>query len=166
MVRLREISGLDANSSLGVEFRAAVSNDLEAIVQMFADDTLGAQREDATSPLSQPYVDAFHAIDVDPNNELIVAVCDIEVVGVFQITYIPYLTHKGSWRALIEGVRVHRKFRGRGIGKTMIEWAIDRAHAKACKCVQLTTDRSRGDAIRFYEALGFQASHEGFKLWF
>ncbi len=157
---------LDANTSLVVDFRPATRSDVEVIVQMFADDPLGATREDAARPLSTSYMGAFRAIDVDPNNELIVVVCGIEVVGVFQITYIPYLTHKGSWRALIEGVRVHRKFRGRGIGKAMIEWAIDRAHAKACKCVQLTTDKSREDAIRFYEALGFRASHEGFKLWF
>jgi ribosomal protein S18 acetylase RimI-like enzyme len=156
----------DANPSLGLDFRPATRGDIEVIVQMFADDPLGAAREDATRPLSASYMGAFSAIDVDPNNELIVVVCGIEIVGVFQVTYIPYLTHKGSRRALIEGVRVHRKFRGRGIGKTMIKWAIDRAHAKACKCVQLTTDKSRGDAIRLYEALGFQASHEGFKLWF
>ncbi|MDH3376508.1 MAG: GNAT family N-acetyltransferase [Gammaproteobacteria bacterium] len=156
----------DANISLGIDYRPATLSDVTAIVQMFADDPLGAQREDAASAFSQPYINAFQAIDTDPNNELIVAVCGDDVVGVFQITYIPYLTHKGAWRALIEGVRVHRKCRGRGIGKAMIEWAINKAHEKACKCVQLTTDKSRGDTIRFYEELGFQASHEGFKLWF
>ena len=117
-------------------------------------------------PLAKSYYDAFDQIDADPNNELIVAECDGKVVGVLQLTFIPYLTYQGSWRALIEGVRVHKDYRSKGIGKELFTWAIERAGTKPCKIVQLTSDKNRPEAIRFYESLGFKASHEGLKLWF
>ena len=99
-------------------------------------------------------------------NELVVAECEGIVVGVLQLTYIPYLTYQGSWRALIEGVRVHKDYRSKGIGKELFTWAIEKARLKPCKIVQLTSDKGRPEAIRFYESLGFRASHEGLKLWF
>jgi GNAT superfamily N-acetyltransferase len=144
------------------QFRFATELDIPRIVELLVDDPLGATRESPDQPLA--YRAAFEAISSDPNNELVVAVDSEEVVGVFQLTFIPYLTHKGSWRMLIEGVRVARSTRAQGVGHTMIEWAIDRARQRNCRIVQLTTDKSRPDALRFYESLGFKATHEGMKL--
>ncbi|WP_419878396.1 N-acetyltransferase family protein [Brevibacillus centrosporus] len=147
-----------------VTFRIATANDLDQIVQMLADDELGKTRERYETPLPESYVKAFEAISSDPNNELVVACLGEEIVGVQQITFTPYLTHQGSWRATIEGVRTASSVRGRGIGSQLIGWAIDRAKARGCHLVQLTTDKKREDAHRFYERLGFQATHEGMKL--
>ena len=147
-----------------VSFRLATRGDLDDIVRMLADDALGARRESNTSPLPASYRTAFEAIEKDPNNELVVATVAGRVVGVMQVTFIPYLTYRGSWRALIEGVRVDSSVRSGGIGGKMFEWAIERAKERGCRLVQLTSDKSRSDAIRFYENLGFVASHEGLKL--
>jgi GNAT superfamily N-acetyltransferase len=89
-----------------------------------------------------------------------------QVVGVFQMTFIPYLTYQGGIRAQIEGVRVHKDHRGLGIGKIIFEWAIRRAKERNAHLLQLTTDKKRPDAIRFYESLGFKATHEGMKMHF
>ena len=147
-----------------LEFRRAQRDDVPDIVRMLADDPLGAERECYESPLPDSYFTAFAEIDSDQNNELVVTCLDEKVVGMLQITFIPYLTYQGSWRALIEGVRVDSSFRSRGIGKAMFEWAIARAGERNCYLVQLTTNKLRLDAKRFYEALGFEASHEGMKL--
>lgn len=147
-----------------VSFRVATHHDLQAIVQMLADDSLGLKREDPSSPLSRSYHMAFEAIDADPNNELVVAVTGRHIVGVLQITFMPYLTYQGGWRAQIEGVRVSKEIRSSGIGRAMFEWAINRAKERGCVLVQLTTDKLRPDALRFYEGFGFVASHEGMKL--
>jgi GNAT superfamily N-acetyltransferase len=146
------------------QFRKATSNDLSVIVRLLADDVLGAKRERYETPLPESYLRAFESIDADPNNELVVACMDGEVVGVLQLTFIPYLSHQGSWRALIEAVRVDSRRRAQGLGKALVEWAINRARKRGCYMVQLTTDKARADAKRFYEALGFVASHEGMKL--
>ncbi len=145
-------------------FRAARASDLPAIVGLLADDPLGAQREAFTDPLPAAYGEAFAAIAADPNNDLLVAQAGATVVAVLQLTYIPYLTHQGSWRALIEGVRVAADWRSRGLGARLFEVAIERARRRGCRLLQLTTDRRRPDARRFYERLGFVASHEGMKL--
>jgi GNAT superfamily N-acetyltransferase len=147
-----------------LRFRRAHRDDVPRIVEMLADDPLGAMRERYESPLPAGYMSAFVAIEADPNNELIVACLDDVVVGVLQMTFIPYLTYQGSWRALIEGVRIDSAIRSRGIGAKMFEWAIARARERGCKLVQLATDKSRHEARRFYEELGFVASHEGMKL--
>ena len=110
-----------------VDFRPAIRADVECIVKMLADDVLGAKRENAVKPLPKSYYEAFEHIVGDPNNELVVADCDGKVVGVLQLTYIPYLTYQGSWRALIEGVRVRKDYRSKGIGKKLFTWAIERA---------------------------------------
>lgn len=146
------------------QFRRATRQDVPDIVRLLADDPLGAQRERYEQPLPAEYYRAFEAIETDPNNELIVAERDGDVVGVLQLTFIPYLTHQGSWRALIEGVRVSSALRGQGLGRSLLQWAIARARERGCRIVQLTTDRTRPDALRFYESLGFRATHEGLKL--
>lgn len=145
-------------------FREATRGDLDALVTMLADDPLGAAREDARRPLNPAYERAFAAIDADPNNELIVAELDGAVAGMLQLTFIPYLTHTGSRRCLIEGVRVAASRRGLGLGTRLVEWAIARARQRGCAIAQLTSDKQRPEAIRFYRALGFTATHEGLKL--
>ncbi len=147
-----------------LSFRRAVRDDLSEIVQLLADDPLGARRERFTSPLPASYFDAFEAIDRDPNNELVIAERVGVIVAVLQITFIPYLTYQGGWRALIEGVRVTPTLRSSGIGKQLFTWAIERARQKNCHLIQLTSDKARPEAMRFYQSLGFVASHEGFKL--
>lgn len=147
-----------------VTFRRAEAGDVRRIVELLADDALGRHRESLEDPLPDSYHAAFEAIRSDPNNELIVAVAGGETVGVMQLTFTPSLTYRGSWRASIEGVRIASNLRGAGLGQAMIRWAIDRARERRCRIVQLTTDKSRPEALRFYEALGFQATHEGMKL--
>jgi GNAT superfamily N-acetyltransferase len=153
-----------ADGANAASFRIATAADLPAIVKLLANDPLGALRERNTVPLPASYASAFAAIERDPNQELWVACADAAVVGVLQVTFIPYLTYQGGWRALIEGVRVAAEMRSRGLGRTLFEWAIGRARARGCHMVQLTSDKSRPDAIRFYRSLGFVASHEGMKL--
>ena len=145
-------------------FRLAVRINLPDIVRMLADDALGSKREEYVSPLPSSYYAAFEAIDRDPNNELVVVECNRQIVGVLQLTYIPYVTYRGSWRALIEGVRIDSSLRSSGIGRKLFTWAIERAKSKGCYLVQLTSDKARPDAIRFYESLGFVVTHEGLKL--
>jgi GNAT superfamily N-acetyltransferase len=147
-----------------VQMRPATRHDVPAIVALLADDELGRLRECNSNPLPSSYYEAFELIDGDALNELVVACLDDEVVGVLQLTFLPYLTHQGSLRALIEGVRVARSQRSQGVGQLMFEWAIHRAQERGCRMLQLTTDKARPDALRFYERLGFVASHEGMKL--
>ncbi|WP_456272528.1 N-acetyltransferase family protein [Bacillus sp. AK031] len=147
-----------------ITFREATADDLDAIVAMLSDDMLGSQRERYENPLPDSYHKAFQAIAADHNNELIVACCGDEVIGVQQITFTPYLTHQGGWRATIEGVRTSASARGKGVGTQLIKWGIQRAKDRNCHLVQLTTDKKRAEALRFYERLGFKATHEGLKL--
>lgn len=155
----------EMRNTVDLVFRPARRAEVPVLVHLLSADSLGAQRETADSKdLPQSYFIAFDAIEADPHNELVVAEAGGEIAGLLQITFIPYLTYRGGWRALIEGVRVAERFRNRGAGRQMFEWAIARAREKGCHMVQLTTDRRRTDARRFYERLGFVASHEGMKL--
>ena len=147
-----------------IKFREAAIDDMDCIVAMLADDVLGSKRERYEQPLPDSYIKAFNAVDFDPNNELIVACIGEQVVGVQQITFTPFLTHQGGWRATIEGVRTSSSVRGKGVGTELIKWAIQRAKERGCHLIQLTTDKKRADALRFYECLGFVATHEGLKL--
>ncbi|MFE9631680.1 GNAT family N-acetyltransferase [Streptomyces sp. NPDC006463] len=142
--------------------RPATEADLPAIVAMLADDPLGATRESPDD--LTPYRAALERLTDDPNQHLVVAVHADRVVGTLQLTIVPGLSRKGSTRSIIEGVRVHADERGSGLGTRMVEWAIDKSRAENCDLVQLTSDASRTDAHRFYERLGFAASHVGFKL--
>jgi GNAT superfamily N-acetyltransferase len=143
--------------------RRATAADVDAVVAMLADDPLGARRE---SPGDPAYAAAFARIDADPTQYLAVAVSGGEVVGTLQLTFIPGLSRRGATRALIEAVRVRADQRGSGLGRRLAEWAIETARARGAALVQLTTDASRADAHRFYERLGFQATHVGMKLIF
>ncbi|GAA4995381.1 GNAT family N-acetyltransferase [Streptomyces siamensis] len=145
-----------------LEIRAAVADDVPEIVAMLADDPLGAQRE-SLDDLS-PYLAALERLSGDPNQHLMVAVRERRVVGTLQLTVIPGLSRKGATRSVIEGVRIHADERGSGLGTQLIEWAIGESRRQDCQLVQLTSDVTRTDAHRFYERLGFTASHVGFKL--
>ncbi len=147
-----------------LKFREATKEDVPALIQLLAKDVLGSKREDLSTPLNPRYTEAFQSIQMDSNNELTVVESDGDLAGMLQLTFIPYLTHTGSWRCLIEGVRVADSYRGKGLGTEFINWAIERAKERKCSLVQLTSDKQRPDAIRFYEALGFKATHEGFRL--
>jgi GNAT superfamily N-acetyltransferase len=147
-------------------FRDATADDLPRIVAMYADDDLGSGRESATDPLPESYLRAFREIDADPRHRLIVAEdvdADGEVVATLQLSYLPQLSHRGSERAQIESVRVASIRRGSGIGRALMQWAIEAAQERGCPIVQLTTNTARHDAHRFYESLGFAASHVGMK---
>lgn len=147
-----------------IRFRAAFITDLPAIVALLADDKLGAAREDLRDPLPQSYHDAFAAITTDPRQNLIVGEDTGTIVACLQLTFIPGLSHKGAWRAQIESVRVSATCRGRGIGEALMKYALNLARQRGCRTAQLTTDKTRADAHRFYSRLGFIASHEGMKL--
>ncbi|OEJ26055.1 GNAT family N-acetyltransferase [Streptomyces agglomeratus] len=145
-----------------LEIRPAAPHDLPAIVAMLADDPLGARRESPDD--LTPYTAALTRLTADPNQHLVVAVRDDRVVGTLQLTVIPGLSRRGSTRSIIEGVRIHADERGNGLGTRLIEWAVDESRRQGCQLVQLTSDATRTDAHRFYERLGFEASHVGFKL--
>ncbi|MEU8704073.1 MULTISPECIES: GNAT family N-acetyltransferase [unclassified Streptomyces] len=145
-----------------LDIRPAALADISAIVAMLADDPLGAQRESPDD--LAPYHAAFRRLSDDPNQHLTVAVRQGRIVGTLQLTIIPGLSRRGATRSLIEGVRVHADERGSGLGTQLIQWAVDESRRQGCQLVQLTSDASRTDAHRFYERLGFTASHVGFKL--
>ncbi|MBR0797019.1 GNAT family N-acetyltransferase [Bradyrhizobium jicamae] len=145
-------------------FRRAQAADLPAIIALLANDVLGQQREDASSPPHQRYTTAFEAILADPNQLQIVATLNDEVIGSLQLTFIPGLARQGAWRGQIEAVRIAADHRGSGVGQQMFEWAIAQCRARGCDLVQLTTDKSRADAHRFYARLGFVDSHIGYKM--
>lgn len=143
--------------------RRATREDLADIVAMLADDDLGAAREDASLPLDPGYIAAFEAIDADPRQLLAVALQGGDIVGTMQLTCLPGLSMKGAWHGLIEAVRVVRPLRGSGIGGKMIEWALDHFRRRGCVIAQLSSSKSRTQAHKFYERLGFTASHIGMK---
>ncbi len=147
-----------------LNFREATQTDIPTLITLLADDPLGKIREDSSSPLNARYLESFTQIDADPNNELIVVAHENTIIGMLQLTFIPYLTHTGSVRCLIEGVRIDKEYRGMGLGSRCFQWAIDRAKERGCNIVQLTSNKQRTEAIKFYKNLGFEATHEGFKL--
>lgn len=148
-------------------FRKATEHDLSTIIEMLADDQLGKTREKFQKPLSKRYLEAFININSDVNQELIVLENDeFEIIGTFQLTFIQYLTYQGGVRAQIEAVRIRKDKRGLGIGKMMFNWAINRCKERKAHLLQLTTDKKRPEAIKFYQDLGFIPSHEGMKMHF
>ncbi|MBQ4819071.1 GNAT family N-acetyltransferase [Aquimarina sp. MMG016] len=148
-------------------FRKATENDVPIIIEMIADDELGKKRENFQKPLPNEYIKAFEKINSDENQELIVVENkNSEIVGTLQLSFIQYLTYRGGIRAQIEAVRIRKDKRGLGIGKTMFEWAINRAKERKAHLLQLTTDKKRIKSIKFYENLGFTMSHEGMKMHF
>lgn len=159
---------------MNLKFRQATRKDLSEIVRMLADDFLGSTRERYETPLPESYTKAFEEIEADKNNELIVAILsepsvvadelNENVVGTLQLTFTPSISFQGGKRATVESVRVDEKYRGQGIGRELMKWAIERAKQENCISMQLTTNAERTEAHRFYENLGFTKSHLGMKL--
>lgn len=147
-----------------LRIREAVPEDLPGIVALLWDDETARHREDPSEPLDPRYLAAFAAIDADPNQHLIAAERDGRVIGTMQLSFLPGLSFRGSWRAQIEAVRIATDLRGRKLGEQMIVWAVEQARARDCKLVQLTSTATRTAAHRFYARLGFVQSHVGMKL--
>ncbi len=143
-----------------VTFRDARRDEGPQIVELIAADPIAASREAAGG---DGYLAAFDDIAADPRNRIIVADVDGQVAGTLQLTLIPGLSRGGMLRGQIEAVRVAPGQRGQGLGRAMISWAVDEARRAGCGLVQLTSDKRRAGAIRFYQSLGFEATHEGFK---
>jgi GNAT superfamily N-acetyltransferase len=142
--------------------REAVTQDLPAILAMLAEDTIPPRRE--SDPGDPRYLAAFEAMNADSNQRLIAAELDGRVVGTMQLSFLPGLSFRGSWRGLIEAVRIASDLRGRRFGEQMILWAVEQCRARDCKLVQLTSSAARTEAHRFYAGLGFVQSHVGMKL--
>ena len=147
-----------------ISTRRAREADVPAIVAMLADDELGRVREDPGTPLAQAYLDAFAQIDADPNQLLAVMTDGDDIIGTLQISFLTGLSLRGARRGQIEAVRVAAHRRSEGLGQRLFEWAIETCRERGCRVAQLTTDKSRLDAHRFYDRLGFKASHIGYKL--
>jgi GNAT superfamily N-acetyltransferase len=147
-----------------ITFRAARREDVARIVELLADDPLGAGRERFGDPLPASYYAAFDRIEASGGNILTVAELDGAVVGCLQMTFIPGLSNQGADLALIEGVRVDTALRSQGLGAALIEWALDAARARGCQAVELFTHKTRTDAHRFYDRLGFEQSHVGYRI--
>jgi len=145
-------------------FRIAGISDLDDLTQMLHDDEIARERELPVADADEIYATAFQAIDDDPNNEIIIAERDGKAVGFCRLTFIPGLGRQGMWRAQLETMRVERGERGAGVGSAMLRWAADRARERGCGLIQLTTDKRRSHAHRFYQRNGFEATHEGFKM--
>lgn len=144
----------------GLAFRTAVAADLPQVVALIADDAIARSRTGEVGPAHEA---AFAAVDADPNNALVVVEHDGEVVGTMQLTVIPGISRNGASRLLVEAVRVDRRLRGQGVGRAMMAWAHAWGVARGCTLAQLTSDKQRTDAHRFYRSLGYEQSHEGFK---
>ena len=145
-------------------FREAEIEDLPRLIALLADDELGQKREKLGDVIDHRYIAAFQNMAQDPNNHLIVVWLEEEIVGMLQLTFIEGLSRLGSTRGQIEAVRVANKHRGKGIGSLCFQWAIEKCRQRGCDLVQLTSDKSRTNAQRFYKNLGFKSSHIGYKL--
>ena len=148
-----------------ITIRPATAEDLPEVIALLVDDVLGAGRETFDEQSRKPYEQAFEQIEADPRNDVLIALVDGEVIGCLQLTLIPNLSFKGGLRAQIEALRVKAEYRGQGLGARLVSHAIDVARANKCRMVQLTSNKTRNDAIRFYEGLGFEPTHVGFKLY-
>lgn len=154
---------VSGSKAVTLGFRVATGADLQALVGLLADDSLSATRSGHTEIVTPAVAAAFSAIANDPNHQVLVVERDGALAGSLQLSFIPGLTRGGMWRALVEAVRVAGPLRGQGIGAALLQEAIRRAQEHGCGLIQLTTDKRRGAAQRFYARLGFVASHEGMK---
>jgi GNAT superfamily N-acetyltransferase len=149
---------------MSLAFRPATAADLPFIVDLIVEDGVVATSDDPADATGPDYTAALAAIDADPNQEMLIAELDGEAVGCFQLTYIPGLMRRGMWRGTVEVVHVAAAHRNKGLGGQMMQWAVERCRQRGCGIVQLTSNKKRIDAHRFYRRLGFEQSHEGFKL--
>lgn len=145
-------------------YRDATEADLPAIVALLADDALGAAREHPAMPLAPSYYEAFRAIEATPYQRLLVALEEDAVVGTMQLLLIPAISRGGSWRGQIEAVRIASPMRGNGLGAAFVRWAVEQCRSSGCVSVQLTSDNKRVEAHRFWSRMGFEPTHQGFKI--
>lgn len=148
-----------------IVIRNANADDLPFVVNLIEADGMSGTTEDTANPQGPGYMAALAAIDADPNQMLLIAELDGEAVGTFQLTFMPGIARKGAWRCTIETVHVAARHRNKRIGETMMAWALDTARQRGCVTAQLTSNKKRTDAHRFYERIGFSKSHEGFKIY-
>jgi GNAT superfamily N-acetyltransferase len=146
-------------------FRDAAPDDLPFIIAMVVEDSVISTGDDPADASDADYLDALAAMTSDPNNRMVVAELQGKPVGTIQLTFIPGLMRRGMWRLLVEVVHIAAAHRNKGLGTEMMHWAIDQARTRNCGMVQLTSNKKRVDAHRFYERLGFLKSHEGFKYY-
>ena len=151
-------------SAQDIIFRIATYSDVPSIVRLLVDDELGCLRERYENPIPETYYTAYELINGDPNHELIVAELNGEVIGTLHLMFLPSLSFQGGLRAQVESVRVDTHHQNQGIGSDMMKWTIEHAKMRGTHIVQLTTHKSRADAHRFYERLGFKGTHLGMKL--
>lgn len=150
-----------------LSFRDATPADLAFILALYVEDSVLATDDDPARAMDQPYLDALATIDADENQRLMVAELEGERVGTIQLTYVPGISRRGMWRGLIEGVHISSAHRNKGLGTELIDWALDQCRARGnVSLAQLTSNKKRLDAHRFYERLGWKKSHEGFKFYF
>ncbi len=148
-----------------LSFRDATPADLPFIIGLIVEDSVVDTGDDPTDAMHTDYRNSLAAIDADPNQEMLIAELDGEPVGCVQLTYIPGLMRRGMWRGLVEVVHIRADRRNLGLGSKMMEEVVARCRAHGCGMIQLTSNKQRLDAHRFYERLGFNKSHEGFKLY-
>ncbi|MBX9620899.1 MAG: GNAT family N-acetyltransferase [Alphaproteobacteria bacterium] len=145
--------------------KSAEEKDLPAIIRLLIEDDLGATREHLSDPVLPSYREAFQTIRKDKNQALLIVEYQNQVIGSCHLTFMPSLSFKGSWRLNIENIHVDKRFQGQGVGTWMLQKAIALGRERGCKIVQLTTNKKRFHAKAFYEKLGFEATHEGMKLY-
>jgi GNAT superfamily N-acetyltransferase len=150
---------------MALSFRNARPDDLPFIIALIVEDSVIQTGDEPADAGHADYTDALAAIDADPNEEMIVVENDGERIGCFQLSYLPGLMRRGMWRGQIEVVHVGDAWQNRGFGTEMMRWAVERCRQRGCGLVQLTSNKKRPDAHRFYERLGFSKSHEGFKIY-
>ena len=146
-------------------YRTAGPADLPFIIGLIVEDSVVVTEDRAEDAMDEDYRAALAAIDADPNEEMWIVERDSIAVGCFQLSFLPGLMRRGMWRGQIEVVHVSADARNLGIGSEMMRWALARCREKGCGMVQLTSNKKRTDAHRFYERLGFARSHEGFKYY-
>ena len=154
-----------AHKETDFTIRRAEETDIRHVVRLLADDFLGSQREKYEHPLPASYRRSFDLIRNDPNNDIIVLERGGEIVGALQLTFIQCLTFQGGKRCQIEGVRIDRRLRGQGLGRRIVQWAVDEAREQGCHLIQLTMNKERSAVNDFYEELGFVGTHVGLKLY-
>lgn len=164
--RLPRVNQPFGNPMSRLNYRDATPADLPFIVGLYVEDSVVETEDDPAHAGDAPYLDALAAIDADPNQRLLVAELEGEAVGTIQLTFIPGIGRRGMWRGLVEGVHISASRRSEGLGGEMMGWALEQCEARGCGMVQLTSNKKRLDAHRFYERLGFKKSHEGFKYYF
>jgi GNAT superfamily N-acetyltransferase len=147
-----------------MRIRAATVEDLSSILGLVAEDEISRSRRNFSTEVTPRLVSMLEVLTADPNNELLVGEEQGRVVATLQLTFIPGLGGGGRWRAQVEAVFVAESERGRGFGRQLMEEAIIRARARDCGHMQLTSDKRRYRAHRFYQRMGFLSSHEGIKL--